>query len=155
MTRTYYIYTSKAYSFITIYLINYVQIIAKICLKRVWNSFETLCNLQDFEFYAHKLLLSSNQCYEWLINKLYFQFVTFGTDLVKYSCWKRCFIRKVKVSVWHILWFVFIHNKYMNIFHVAISSRRCWYLFHCNWYSFFRKKVFWKRSLKVKFNVTV
>ena len=29
--------------------------------------------------------------YEWLISKLYFRFFTYGTDLVKYSCWKRCF----------------------------------------------------------------
>ena len=53
-------------------------------MKRVWNSFETLCNLQDFEFYAHEFSwgLSSNQwCDEWLISKLYVRFATYGTDL--------------------------------------------------------------------------
>ena len=49
-------------------------------------------------------------CYEWLISKLYFRFFTYGTDLVKYSCWKRCFINQIKVSEWHILLFVFISN---------------------------------------------
>ena len=36
--------------------------IAKICLKRVLNSFETLCNLQEFELYPHEFSweISSN-----------------------------------------------------------------------------------------------
>ena len=38
-------------------------------MKKVWNSFETLCNLQDLKFYAHEFSweLSSNLwCYDWL-----------------------------------------------------------------------------------------
>ena len=31
-------------------------------------------------------------------------------DLVKYSYWKRCFIKQVRVSEWHMLLFVFIQN---------------------------------------------
>ena len=34
------------------------------------------------------------------ISKLYFRFARYGTDLAKYSCWKRCFINQIKVSEW-------------------------------------------------------
>ena len=54
------------------------------------------------------VFIKKNVC--WVISKLYFRFATNGTDLVKCSCWKRCFINQVKVPEWHILWFVFTHN---------------------------------------------
>ena len=86
-------------------------------LKYIWKGFEIVLRhyvIFKTEFYAHEFAweLSSNRwCfYQWLISTLCFRFVTCGTDLVKYSYWKRCFIKQVKVSAWHILWFVFIHN---------------------------------------------
>ena len=54
------------------------------------------------------VFIKKNVC--WVISKLYFRSATNGTDLVKCSCWKRCFIKQVKVPEWHILWFVFTHN---------------------------------------------
>ena len=54
------------------------------------------------------VFIKKNVC--WVISKLCFRFVTNGTDLVKCSRWKRCFIKQVEVPEWHILWFVFTHN---------------------------------------------
>ena len=54
------------------------------------------------------VFIKKNVC--WVISKLYFRFITNGTDLVKCSYWKRCFIKQLNVPEWHILWFVSTHN---------------------------------------------
>ena len=86
-------------------------------LKYVWKGFETV--LRHYVIFKTLNFMHMNSpgsfhptsdVYEWLTVKLYFRFVPYETDSVRYSCWKRCFTKQVKLSEWHILWFLFIHN---------------------------------------------
>ena len=95
-------------------------IMSRSLLKHVWKGFEII--LRHYVIFKNLNFIHINSpgsfhtiwelswCYEWLISKLYFRFFTYGTDFVKCSCWKRCFINQIKASEWHILLFVFISN---------------------------------------------
>ena len=75
----------------------------------VWNSFETLCYLRDFEFYAFELsweLFHPTSDVMSDLSKLYFKFVTYKKDLVIYSCCKKCFMKYQSDTFYELLLFI-------------------------------------------------
>ena len=76
------------------------------------------------------------------LSKLCFRFVTYWTDLVKYSCWKRCFIvRVIHFMIYFYSKLVYKHVMFLfDIWLRRFTFTTCWYLLYCNWNLFFREK---------------